>query len=93
MANVYTQEDKKTLKERYEASGLSKVQFCKRNSISLSTFCAWFKNKPNEDFGLYKIKDEKTKYFNFTSDTIELNLKENFDKNLLLKIVEAITNA
>ena len=36
-----TAEQRRELLRRYEASGLSKAEFCRRNEVNLGTFCPW----------------------------------------------------
>ncbi len=54
----YTKEEMTLAVELWQESGLSQEKFCKRENISISTFCYWFK-KHKEERGQLKPQPRK----------------------------------
>lgn len=70
--------------------------FAKANSIPLSTISQWMRNERREEFGEVKIKPyvpeeiSVGKAIVFSSENIKIELKANYDKVFLKKIMEVL---
>jgi len=88
-----------TLKKKQEKSGLKIIDFLKREGIAQSTFYKWKKDyeKTNQnpfieltETSLGHIIEKDTIILKSNNITIELS--DNFNKNLLKKIVEVLND-
>ena len=99
MATKYSDLDKMRYLERFRESGLSIKRFSEENGIPESTLGGWLKEDDEIGFGEINLKPKSTeipkvikKTTVFANETIRVELKEGYDKEFLLKIVEVLVN-
>ena len=103
----YNKNEKETYLKEFKESSLSLNKFVKEKGIPYTTFHGWMKAQNNLSFGELELKTtkpktEKTKTSSsnnnkkpiiFTSEDIKIELKEDFNKEFLKKIVEVLIYA
>ena len=97
MKKVYTEENKQEIIEKYKKSKLSKVEFCKKNEISVVTLRAWLKEyenaEPNPTFIEIGTSHYKKSEIELSIDNISIKIDKNTDFDILrnlLKLVKSI---
>jgi len=100
MATKYSELDKMRYLDMYKESGMSIKKFAEENGIPESTFGGWLKEDEEVGFGELSIKPKSQeipkqirKTAVFANETVRIELKEGFNKDLVLKIVEVMVNA
>ena len=100
MATKYSDLDKMRYLDMYKESGLSIRKFAEDNGIPESTFSGWLKEEDEFGFGEISIKPKSQeipkqvkKTAVFANETVRIELKEGFNKDFVLKIVEVLVNA
>lgn len=96
----YSEEEKASYVEEFSRCDVSKASFAKEHGIPESTFRGWLKADEDISFGRIEIEPLNTGVSVYDKDTIvfineniKIELKENFNKELLKQIVEVIINA
>ncbi len=96
---TYGREEKQAYIEDYKNSGESLGRYALEKGIPESTLRGWLKEDRELTFGAIEIKGTNsplprvTKSATvFATENIRIELKENFDKELLKKIVEVLLN-
>ncbi len=95
MRTSYTEEEKEEYIEMFRNSGESLTDFCKEHQIPNSTFRGWLKIDEEHGFGVISVTSKsipKKTIVSFSTDTIRIELKENFDKDMFRKVVEVLIN-
>lgn len=95
--NTYTDKEKEEYLEEYRNSNLSIGAFAREKNIPVSTFRGWLTKEMEIRFGelnLGEITTNKSIASKpstvFITDTIRIELKEGYDKNLLKNIMEVL---
>lgn len=95
----YEVEEKLEYLEKYHESKQSINAFSRENDIPPSTLNAWIKEEQEGMFGVIDLNTEKPKVAKeikksmiFANDSIRLELKEGYSKQLLKKITEVLLN-
>ena len=100
MSKNCSEEEKMRYIEEFKKSGLSINKYAKENDIPRATLYRWIKE--DEEFGFGEIKEIQpnvdiprltNKKSVFENETVRIELKERFDKDFVLKIVEVMVNA
>ncbi len=93
----YEKEEKKAIIEEYKNSGETIGRYALEKGIPKTTLKSWLKEDRNLSFGAIELKPSSIPLPRvaksatvFATDTIRIELKENFDKELLKKIVEVL---
>ena len=96
----YSEEEKNACVEEFKESGQSIKGFAKAKDVPESTFRGWLKADEDISFGRIEINSLNTGISTFDKDTIvfvyeniKIELKENFNKELLKQIVEVLAHA
>lgn len=99
---AYSEAEKAILLEEFKKSDESIAGFTKRHNIPSTTFRGWLKaNEEDVSFGAIEIRPTQpqnvtakslAKTMIFVSENIRIELKENFDKAFLRRIVEVLIN-
>ncbi len=97
---TYEKEEKQAYVEDYKNSGETIARYALENGIPETTLRGWIKEDQELTFGEIEIKPSTpplpkvTKRATvFATENIRIELKENFNKELLKKIVEVLINA
>ena len=96
MQNTYTTEMKEQYIEEYRNSELSVQAFAKQKGIPSSTFRGWLDRETEIRFGALNTEEETTKVASqrpcivFINDKIRIELKPDYDKEMLKSIVEVL---
>ena len=96
MSKKYSETEKVELVEKLRESKQSMTAFAKANNIPLSTISQWVRNERREEFGKLKIRPYVTEEISpsraivFSSEDIKIELKSNYDKEFLKKIMEVL---
>ena len=100
MSRIYSEEEKMAYVEDFKKSGMSKVQYSKKTGIPKTTLFQWLKKEEEFGFGEINIKPKNQdipkviqKPVVFANETIRIELKEGFDKEFVLKIVQVLVDA
>ena len=100
MSRIYSEEEKMAYVEDFKNSGLSKVQYSKKTGIPKTTLLEWLKKEEEFGFGEININPKNKdipkviqKQVVFANETIRIELKEGFDKEFVLKIVQVLVGA
>ena len=103
MSNQYSEEEKAAYVAGYKRmdGSVSASGFAKGNGIPASTFNGWLKADANMPFGKLQIEQSTISYIAkpnrnvivFASENIRIELKENFDKEFLNRIMGVLINA
>ena len=100
MAKVYSEEEKMQYVEDFRNSGMSQNQFSEETGIPKTTLGGWLKEDEQFGFGEISIKPKNQeipravkKMAVFANETVRIELKEGFNKDFVLKIVEVLVNA
>lgn len=97
---AYSEAEKAILIDEFNESELSITQFSKQHDIPVSTFRGWL-NAGELSFGAIDVRPTQpqnitnkklAKTMIFVSENIRIELKENFNKDFLKKIVEVLVN-
>lgn len=101
---VYDEEEKREYVQEFIDSGKSIYSFAKEKGIPQTTFKGWIRQYNDAMFG--KIDLRETREANttpiqrpiknttiFSCENIRIELKENYNKELLKKIMEVLINA
>ena len=100
MSKNCKEEEKKQYIDEYKKSGLSINKYAKENGIPRATLYRWIKEE--SEFGFSEIKaiqknEDRPKLVKkksiFENEMVRIELKEGFDKDFVLKIVEVMVNA
>jgi transposase-like protein len=96
---TYSKEEKQAYLEDYKNSGESLSRYALENDIPKTTLRGWMKEDRDLTFGAIEIKSSSTPLPRvaksatvFATENIRIELKENFDKELLKKIVGVLIN-
>ena len=99
MARKYSKEEKIQYVEEYRASGLSLSQYAEETGIPKATIEDWIKEDDAYGFGEINIKPKAQevprvvkKTAVFANETVRIELKEGFNKEFVLKMVEVMVN-
>ena len=97
---TYEKEEKQAYVEDYKRSGETIARYALENGIPETTLRGWLKEDRELTFGAIEVKSLNaplpriTKSSTvFATENIRIELKENYDKELLKKIVEVLINA
>ena len=100
MNRQYSEEDKILHVEEFKRAGQNIGEFTRANDIPESTFREWLKKDGDMEFGKIQINQSSTSAAKLTRNTmifvcenIRIELKENFNKDLLKQMVEVMINA
>lgn len=95
----YEKEEKRAYVEDYKNSGETLARYALEKGIPETTLRGWIKEDRDLTFGAIEIKPATTPLPRvtksatvFATENIRIELKENFDKELLKKIVEVLIN-
>ena len=96
----YRKEEREIYVEEFKESGQSVKGFAREKDIPESTFRGWLKADEDISFGRIEIDSLNTGISVFEKNTIvfvyeniKIELKDEFNKEILKQIVEVITNA
>ncbi len=96
---TYEKEEKQAFVEDFKNSGEPLARYALEKGIPETTLRGWLKEDRNLSFGAIEIKASSTPLPRvtksatvFATENIRIELKENFDKELLKKIVEVLIN-
>ncbi len=96
---TYEREEKQAFVEDFKNSGEPLARYALEKGIPETTLRGWLKEDRNLSFGAIEIKPSSTPLPRvaksatvFATENIRIELKENFDKELLKKIVEVLIN-
>lgn len=95
MRTNYTEEEKEQYVELFKNSGETITNFCKEYELPCSTLRGWLKTDEDQIFGAVSIGQKvppKKTIISFSTDTIKIELKENFDKDMFRKVIEVLIN-
>ncbi len=99
MTRSYSEEEKVAYVEEFKNSELGATTFARQNGIPESTFRGWIKDVNDLSFGMINLKPTSSSVpkitkniMVFANENIRIELKENFDKAFLRKIVEVMCN-
>ena len=92
---IYSQEEKEKYVEEFNNSNENQTTFARTRGIPEATFRGWLKyqNHGDIDFGsisLDELQNEDNIFFSFKCQNISIELKKDFDKEMLKKIMEVI---
>ena len=94
---TYEKEEKQAYVEGYKNSGESLARYALEKGIPEGTLRGWVKEDKDLTFGAIELKSSKLSLpitaksaTVFVTENIRIELKENFDKELLKKIVEVL---
>ena len=97
--NTYTDKEKKEYIEEYRNSNLSIGEYTREKNIPASTFRGWLTREMEIRFGelnLEEVSPNKTTPSKtstvFITDKIRIELKEDYDKNLLKSLMGVLLN-
>ena len=100
MAKKYKEDDVRLLLEKFRFSNSSIKGFARDEKIPESTLRGWIANQSQQiKFGEIQLNETFTKTVVsrpntiFVSENIRIELKENYDKELLKNILEVLLNA
>ena len=95
MIRSYSEDEKMAYVEEFKNSELGVTTFARQNGIPESTFRGWLKDISDLSFGMINLKPTPSavpkitkNIMVFANETIRIELKENFDKSFLRKVVE-----
>ena len=98
MIRNYSEEEKISYVEAYKQSGVSINQFAEENNIPSSTLRGWLDKEQEFGFGELSLKPRQQdipkavkKTSVFANETVRIELKEGFDRDFVLKMVEVMT--
>lgn len=96
---VYSEEEKMAYVEEFKNSELGSTAFAKEIGVPESTLRTWVREERNLSFGAIEIQPSNgisQKNFKrsmvFVNENIRIELKEDFDKEFLRKIIEVLIN-
>lgn len=98
---AYSEAEKAILLEEFKKSDLSITKFASQHNIPSTTFRGWLNANEDVSFAAIDIRPTQpqnvsaktlSKTMIFVSENIRIELKENFDKAFLKKIVEVLIN-
>lgn len=99
MARIYIEEEKRLHLDKYKVSGKCKTEYARENDIPETTFRAWIKEENYADFGILEMNtvegEKATKIVKptiFANENIRIELREGYDKEFLIKIIEVLVN-
>lgn len=96
MSKKYSETEKLELVEKLKESKQSMTAFARAHGIPPSTISQWVRKEKREEFGELKIRPyveeeiNTTKAIVFSSEDIKIELKANYDKVFLKKIMEVL---
>ena len=97
---VYEKKEKQAYIEDYKKSGESLAKYALENGIPETTLRGWLKEDKELKFGAIEVNSSvpplpriSKSPIVFATENIRIELKENFDKTLLMQIVEVLINA
>ena len=100
MAKVYSDEEKMAYVEDFKNSEKSPSQYATENGIPKTTFGGWLKEDEQFGFGEISTRPKSQdvpkvlkKMAVFTNETVRIELKEGFNKEFVLQIVQVLVNA
>lgn len=95
----FSEEERKEHVNNWECSGMSITQYAKSCNISRKTLSTWIQKaraKTSSEIEFSPAIDISQSFSNnvvtFENETIKIELKKNFNKNFLRKIVEVLVN-
>lgn len=98
-ARTYEKEEKQAYVEDFKNSGESMSRYAMEKGIPETTLRGWIKEDRELTFGAIEVKPSNVPLPRiaksatvFATENIRIELKENFDKVLLQKIVEVLIN-
>ncbi len=96
---TYEKEEKQAYVEDFKNSGETVGRYALEKGIPETTLRGWIKEDKELSFGAIEIKPSNTvipkstkNTMVFVNESIRIELKENFDKEFLRKIVEVMIN-
>lgn len=96
---TYEREEKQAYVEDYKNSGEPLARYALEKGIPETTLRGWVKEDKELAFGAIEIKPSSTLLPKisksatvFATENIRIELKENYDKELLRKIIEVLIN-
>ena len=102
MSREYDVAEKAAYIEEYKNSGMNVAQFAREKQIPASTLSSWLRLNQAMTFGEINLNQTTSitrsativpkKPTVFVSDTIKIELREGFNKDLLKRIVEVLIN-
>ena len=99
MTRSYSEEEKMEYLEEFKNSGLGITTFARQVGIPETTLRGWVKDENNLAFGKINLKPTSPvipkipkNIMVFANENIRIELKENFDKAFLRKIVAVMCN-
>lgn len=100
MAKIYSDEEKRFHLDKYKVSDKCKTEYARENDIPEATFWAWIKEENISDFGMLEMNTttdvgkvvKLVKPTIFVNDNIRIELREGYDKDFLIKIIEVLEN-
>jgi len=100
MSRKYQEDDIRIMLEKFKISNSSIGEFATEENIPESTLRDWIKKQSQQiKFGEIQLKETSTKIVIsrpntiFVSENIRIELKENYDKELLKNILGVLLNA
>lgn len=95
MSQVYTQEEKEKYVEDFKQSRLPLSEYAREQGMPESTLRGWVKMDREEPFGIIDFsgtgaKTASVKTTVFVNEDIRIELKENFNKERVSKIMEVL---
>ena len=99
MSRTYSDEEKQQYIEEFKNSGMSQNQFAEETGIPKTTLGGWLKTDEKVGFGEINLKPKNLdvsrvakKITVFANETVRIELKEGYNKELVLKMVEVLVN-
>lgn len=96
---TYEKEEKQAYVEDYKNSGESLARYALEKGLPETTLRGWIKEDKELTFGAIEIKPSSSPLPKisksatvFATENIRIELKENYDKELLRKIIEVLIN-
>ena len=99
MYHKYSEEEKKAHLEKWRNSGLSMSEYSRVNHISRNAFSRWITVEKAGNGGVIEFSPaidlghiNSDNLVTFENETIKIELKKNYNKDFLRKIVEVLVN-
>ena len=99
MANVYSEEEKQKHLDQYKASGKTRTEYARENSIPEATFRSWVKDERLATYGMLDFNTSEPNVCSklprpkiFADEYIRIELRHGYDKQFLKRIVEVLSS-